>query len=84
MGRRFFRALLRVLPFDFRADYGREIERAFDEERLDAPGVTGRARVWAANVAALLAVGQRDEHVEHARGERQQLVRLSVMSRHTR
>jgi putative ABC transport system permease protein len=66
MGRRFFRALLRVLPFDFRADYGREIERAFDEERLDAPGVTGRVRVWAANVAALLAIGPR-EHMHQLR-----------------
>ena len=66
MSRRFFRALLRVLPFDFRADYGREIERRFHEERLDAPGATGRARVWAANVAALLAIGPR-EHVHQLR-----------------
>lgn len=37
-GRRFFRALLRVLPFDFRADYGREIEQTFREQHREAPG----------------------------------------------
>ena len=29
IGPRLFRALLRVLPFDFRADYGRDIEQTF-------------------------------------------------------
>lgn len=61
-GRRLFRALLRVLPFDFRADYGRDMEQAFELERREARGIAARARVWAANVAALLAVGPR-EHV---------------------
>ena len=60
IGRRLFRALLRALPFDFRADYGRELEQAFDAERRDAPGPTGRARVWVANVSAILAIGPRE------------------------
>jgi putative ABC transport system permease protein len=66
MGRRLFRALLRVLPFDFRADYGRELERAFDDENRHARGMSGRARIWASNVAALLAVGPR-EHLHQLR-----------------
>jgi putative ABC transport system permease protein len=65
-GRRFFRALLRVLPFDFRADYGSELERAFEEEHRAASGPSGRARVWAANVRALLAIGPR-EHLDQLR-----------------
>ena len=66
MGRRFFRALLRVLPFDFRADYGREIERTFDEEHRNANGLRGRARVLASNARAVLAIGPR-EHLHQLR-----------------
>ena len=66
-GRRLFRALLRLLPFDFRADYGREMEQAFEAERRDARGAIGRLRVWAANLAAIAAVGP----LEHARQLRQ-------------
>ena len=65
-GRRFFRALLRVLPFDFRADYGRELERTFEEERRDASRPSDRARVWTSNVGTILAVGPR-EHVNQLR-----------------
>lgn len=65
-GRRFFRLLLRLLPFDFRADYGREIERTFHDQRLEAPTASGRLRVWFANVAALAAIGPR-EHLAQLR-----------------
>ena len=47
MGRRLFRALLRVLPFDFRADYGRDLEQTFDRAARGAercrpgPGLGG-------------------------------------------
>jgi putative ABC transport system permease protein len=60
MGRRLFRTLLRVLPFDFRADYGRELERTFDEQRREAAGTAAHAGVWLANVRALLAIGPRE------------------------
>jgi putative ABC transport system permease protein len=45
-GERLFRALLRLLPFDFRADYGSDIERVFRHERNDARGRRGAVRVW--------------------------------------
>src|SRR5215210_227895 len=66
IGRRLFRALLRALPFDFRVDYGRELERTFDAEQRDAPGAAARLRVWMANVAAILAIGPR-EHLNQLR-----------------
>jgi putative ABC transport system permease protein len=66
MGRRLFRALLRVLPFDFRADYGRELERTFEEEQQEASRLSERARVWTANIGAILAVGPR-EHLNQLR-----------------
>jgi putative ABC transport system permease protein len=58
--RRLFRALLRVLPFDFRADYGAEMEQVFELQRREAQGAAARARVWAGNMAAILAVGPRE------------------------
>ena len=35
---RFYRGLLRVLPFDFRSDFGDDMEEAFREQ----PAATGR------------------------------------------
>jgi putative ABC transport system permease protein len=64
--RRVFRALLRMLPFDFRADYGRDLEQTFEAERRAARGRAGQARVWGANLAALLAIGPR-EHLAQLR-----------------
>ena len=65
-GRRLFRLLLRLLPFDFRADYGREIERTFEEQHREAPTTAGRARVWMENVSAIATVGPR-EHLAQLR-----------------
>ena len=65
-GRRLFRWLLRLLPFDFRADYGREIERSFLDQQRDAGSAAGRVRVWAENVRALATIGPR-EHVAQLR-----------------
>ena len=66
MGRRLFRLLLRVLPFDFRSDYGSELERTFVDEQREAVRPLDRLRVWTANVAAILAIGPR-EHVSQLR-----------------
>ena len=33
---RVFRSLLKLFPFDFRSDYGRELEQVFREQRRDA------------------------------------------------
>jgi putative ABC transport system permease protein len=59
---RWFRRLLRLLPFDFRADYGDEMTRVFHAERSAAVGRAGLLRVWFTNLSALAAIGPR-EHV---------------------
>src|SRR5918993_1826301 len=47
---RLFRLCLKLLPSEFRADYGREMEATF---RAEASGVrgAGRLRLWAATLA---------------------------------
>ena len=79
-GRRLFRWLLRLLPFDFRADYGRELERSFHEQRREAGGPAARARVWAANVGALAAVGPR-EHLAQLRQDAGYALRMMARDR---
>jgi putative ABC transport system permease protein len=63
-GRRFFRALLRLLPFDFRSDYGPELQRTFADQQREARSRGERARVWAGNLAAILAIGPREHLVQ--------------------
>jgi putative ABC transport system permease protein len=56
-GARAFRWLLRLLPFDFRADYGREMEQVFRQQQADASHERGgRGRVWARTVRDFLRV----------------------------
>ena len=46
---RVYRALLRLLPFDFRSDFGPEMEIVFQEQRKEAGrrnGTTGVLRLW--------------------------------------
>jgi putative ABC transport system permease protein len=46
---RFYRALLRLLPFDFRSDYGPEMELVFREQHGEADrreGTPGVLRLW--------------------------------------
>ena len=46
---RAFRGLLKVLPFDFRANFGGEMERVFDEQKCDVErrgGIMDFARLW--------------------------------------
>jgi predicted permease len=46
---RFYRALLRLLPFDFRSDYGPEMETVFQEQHKEAGrrnGAAGVVRLW--------------------------------------
>jgi len=48
-GNRFYRALLRLLPFDFRSDYGGEMAAVFDEQHREAErreGTPGVVRLW--------------------------------------
>jgi putative ABC transport system permease protein len=50
---RLFRALIRLLPEEFRAGYAREMEAAFRAERRDARSWGRLARLWAATIADL-------------------------------
>ena len=52
MQNRLFRALLRLLPAEFRGDYGGEMESTFRAERRAARGLP-LARLWASTVADL-------------------------------
>ncbi len=64
--KRMFRALLRVLPADFRSDYGREMEYAFDDqerEARDRSGAVGVVRVWWETLAGIFTTAPR-EHWE--------------------
>jgi putative ABC transport system permease protein len=59
---RWFRRLLRILPLDFRADYGREMEQVFREQRREAAerGMGSVLRVWLQTAAAMVAIGPRE------------------------
>jgi putative ABC transport system permease protein len=59
---RWFRRLLRILPLDFRSDYGRDMEQMFRDQHRDAAarGRLSVGRVWMANAGALLAIGPRE------------------------
>jgi putative ABC transport system permease protein len=59
-----FRRLLRLLPFDFRADYGREMEQVFREQHRDAAGAAARAGVWARTIRDLVAIGPREHLIQ--------------------
>ena len=47
---RLFRFLMRVLPAEFRADYGREMESHFRSERREAGNPIGVTRLWLATL----------------------------------
>jgi putative ABC transport system permease protein len=49
LGDRVFRSVLRILPFDFRSDFGREMEDVFHEQRRvveESGGKAGFLRLW--------------------------------------
>jgi putative ABC transport system permease protein len=59
---RFFRALLRLLPFDFRLEHGREMEQLFRAQRHEAREegtVRAVARLWFETVHDLLTTAPR-------------------------
>ena len=55
MTRRIVRALLRLLPLDFRSDYGREMERVFREERDGARHGAPRSELLEQDARGLVA-----------------------------
>jgi putative ABC transport system permease protein len=62
---RLFRALLRAFPFEFRADYGREMEQTFRLQRRDAQdggGTMELVRLWWETIRDVFTTAPR-EHV---------------------
>ena len=54
-----YRLLLRVLPFDFRSDFGRDMERTFQEQAASVAKHEGRAglvRLWAGTIVGIFRV----------------------------
>jgi putative ABC transport system permease protein len=62
---RLFRSLLRLFPFDFRADYGRDMQHTFADQRRDAErqGAPGVLRLWWETLAGIFTTAPR-EHWE--------------------
>ncbi len=60
---RILRFLLRLLPAEFRDDYGREMEIAFRSEREDARNATSLLRLWLATLADVVKTAP-GEHLD--------------------
>jgi putative ABC transport system permease protein len=58
--RGWFRRALRLLPFDFRSDYGRDMEQTFREQERDASGLLERLAVWIRAFGGVMAIGPRE------------------------
>ncbi len=60
--------LLRLFPFEFRSDFGDEMQEVFGEERRAASleGRSGKTRLWVRTVAGLLTTAAR-QHVDAMR-----------------
>jgi putative ABC transport system permease protein len=60
---RFYRALLRLLPFDFRGDFGAEMEVVFHEQRKEAGrrgGAVGVLRLWWETILGIFTTAPRE------------------------
>ena len=71
-GDRWYRRLLRLLPFDMRSDYGGAMEQVFREERRDARrrGAHGAVLAWMHAVGDVLAIGPREHAAQMAQDVR--------------
>ena len=59
---RVFRVLVRLFPFDFRADHGRDLEQTLREQHREARGVRALARLWLDVVRDVFSTAPR-EHI---------------------
>ena len=61
---RIFRFLLKLFPFDFRHDYGRDMEQVFREQRSEADQESGLApiRLWSRTIQGVFSTAL-SEHV---------------------
>jgi hypothetical protein len=72
-GERFYRGLLRILPFDFRSEFGDDMEETFREQRaatIQRQGSMGVFRMWWATITDIVRMAP----LEH----------LSVLAQDTR
>ncbi len=60
---RAFRALMRILPAEFRGEYEREMSATFRAERRDAHGAFSLTRIWMATVVDVFRTAP-DEHLD--------------------
>ena len=63
LGDRFYGGLLRLLPFDFRSEFGSEMEETFREQRADTGrerGVAALLRMWWATIADIFRMAPRE------------------------
>jgi predicted permease len=60
---RFYRLLLRLLPFDFRGDFGPEMEEVFQQQQSEAEhrgGLRGLLRLWGETIAGVFTTAPRE------------------------
>jgi putative ABC transport system permease protein len=63
LGDRFYAGLLRLLPFDFRSEFGGEMEEVFREQRAETAGRRGPAalaKMWATTVGDIFRMAPRE------------------------
>jgi putative ABC transport system permease protein len=63
LGDRVYAGLLRLLPFDFRAEFGGEMEDVFREQRAETErrrGFGGLLRMWGATIADIFRMAPRE------------------------
>jgi len=60
---RFYRGLLRILPFDFRSEFGGDMEETFREQRaatIQRQGSLGLFRMWWATITDIVRMAPRE------------------------
>jgi putative ABC transport system permease protein len=63
LGDRIYRNLLRILPFDFRSEFGSEMEEVFREQRTETQeqeGSTGLWKMWWATITDIFRMAPRE------------------------
>ena len=67
LGDRFYRGLLRILPFDFRSEFGDEMEETFREQHAATVRRSGRGgvfRMWWATIRDIVTMAPREHATE--------------------
>ena len=75
---RFYRALLRLFPFDFRGDFGSEMEQTFHEQHVHAQreaGKIGLFRLWWETIAGIFTTAPA-EHLSMLRQDLRYALRM--------